>query len=435
MGAQISLGKGPAETLNLPGWRGCSNRQRIRIAVAAFWMQLALGAVYGWSVFLNPLIEQFGASKPAVNLTFTITLAVLGITAAFGGSLERRIGPRATATIAGILYGCGVILSGMASNLSSLYLLYGVLGGVGLGLGYIVPLAVLIKWFPDKRGFITGLAVTGFGLGALITSPIATELIQVHGLRTTLTALGAAYLVIIVVAAQFLRPAPVDYAPPGWTPVERQTLRSASELTLSEALRTPHWYLLWSMLALNVAAGAALISVAAPLAQELTGVGPALGAVAVCLISLFNGLGRLLWGAISDRLGRARTFMALFLLQTVAFAMLPAVDHFSVLMLPAAVIALCYGGGFGTMPAFATDVFGAKNTGMIYGAMLTAWSAGAIVGPLLIAAVPYRTALPVIAGMLAGAAALPLLFGALARRGDPSSGGTPLLRPTHLALH
>ena len=197
---------------------------RAGIAAAAFCMQLALGAVYGWSVFLNPLREQFGASRPEANLTFTITLAVLGITAGFGGGLQRRIGPRATATIAGVLYGCGVILSGFAPNLGTLYVSYGVLGGIGLGLGYIVPLAVLIEWFPDRRGFITGLAVTGFGLGALITSPLATELIKAHGVQSTLMMLGAAYLLIVVAAAQFLRPAPADYAPPGWTPVAQQAL-------------------------------------------------------------------------------------------------------------------------------------------------------------------------------------------------------------------
>jgi MFS transporter, OFA family, oxalate/formate antiporter len=376
-------------------------------------MQLALGAVYGWSVFLNPLREQFGASKTEANLTFTITLVVLGVTAGFGGSLQRRIGPRATATIAGVLYGCGVILSGFASSLGTLYVCYGVLGGVGLGLGYIVPLAVLIGWFPDKRGLITGLAVTGFGLGALITSPLATELIRVNGVQSTLVLLGAAYLVIVVAAAQFLRSAPADYAPPGWTPAASPKATSGAELTLRDALRTPHWYLLWSMLALNVTAGAALISVAAPMAQELTQVGPALGALVVCLISLFNGLGRLIWGAASDRIGRAPTFSALFLLQTVAFAVLPAVDHFSVLLFPAAVIALCYGGGFGTMPAFTTDIFGPKHAGTIYGAMLTAWSAGAVVGPLLIAAVPYRMGLLSIAGMLAAATVLPVLFNTL----------------------
>ena len=399
---------------------------RIGIATAAFCMQLALGAVYGWSVFLNPLREQFAASKPETNLTFTITLAVLGVTAGFGGSLLRRIGARATATIAGVLYGCGILFSGLATNLIALYLLYGVVGGIGLGLGYIVPLAVLIGWFPDKRGFITGLAVTGFGLGALVTSPIATELIKGYGVQSTLMLLGAAYLLTVVTAAQFLRSAPADYAPPGWSPAAQETSNSGSQFALSDALRTPHWYLLWLMLALNVTAGAALISVAAPLAQELTQVGPALGAIAVCLISLFNGLGRLIWGTLSDKIGRTRTFFALFLLQVVAFALLPTVDQFAVFLLPAAVIALCYGGGFGTMPAFVTDVFGAKNAGTIYGAMLTAWSAGAIAGPLLISALPYRTALPLIAGMLGVAAMLPLLFNALIHRGDFESARTPV---------
>jgi OFA family oxalate/formate antiporter-like MFS transporter len=409
-----------------------SKSERVRVATAGFCMQLALGAVYGWSIFLNPLREQFGASRPETNLTFTITLAVLGVTAGFGGGLLRRIGPQATATIAGVLYGGGVILSGFAPNLRTLYVFYGVLGGVGLGLGYIVPLAVLIDWFPDRRGFITGLAVTGFGLGALVTSPLATELIKAVGVQSTLTMLGIAYLLIVVAAAQFLRPAPAGFSPPGWASVAPQQAASRGQVTLSVALRTPQWYLLWLMLALNVTAGAALISVAAPLAQELTQVGPALGALAVCVISLFNGLGRLFWGALSDRLGRPHTFLALFLLQISAFAALPAVDHFGILLIPAAVIALCYGGGFGTMPAFTTDVFGAKNAGTIYGAMLTAWSAGAIAGPLFIASVPYRSALPLIAGLLCIAAMLAVIFPIVENRGGLASEG-PRIRSFVLA--
>jgi OFA family oxalate/formate antiporter-like MFS transporter len=350
-----------------------------------------------------------------VNLTFTITLAVLGLTAGFGGSLQGSIGPRATATLAGVLYGCGTVLSGLAPNLSALYLAHGVLGGMGLGFGYIVPLAVLIGWFPDRRGFITGLAVTGFGLGALITSPVATELIKAHGVQSTLMLLGTAYLAVVVSAAQFLRPAPHNYTPPGWTPTRQPAVSAGVALTLGQVLRTPHWHLLWWMLALNVTAGAALISVAAPLTQELTQVSPAQGALAVCLISLFNGLGRLLWGTLSDAIGRASTFLALFLIQAVAFTLMPAIDGFAMLLVPFAVVALCYGGGFGTMPAFASDVFGAPNAGTIYGAMLTAWSAGAIAGPMLIALVPYRTALTLIAVVLAVAAVLPLVFGALSR--------------------
>jgi OFA family oxalate/formate antiporter-like MFS transporter len=401
--------------------------QRVRIAAAAFCMQLALGAVYGWSVFLTPLREHFGAGKMEVTLTFTITLAVLGVTAGFGGSLQRRIGPRATATLAGVLYGSGVLLSGLAPGLIGLYLAHGVLGGIGLGLGYIVPLAVLIGWFPDRRGFMTGLAVTGFGLGALIMSPLATELIRTYGVQHTLLLLGAAYLVIVVAAAQVLRRAPDGYAPPGWTPPPQPLSAAGANPTLAQALRTPHWHLQWWMLALNVTAGAALISVAAPLVQELAQVGPALGAAAVCLISLANGAGRLVWGALSDPLGRCPTFLALFTLQALAFAAMPALHDFTWLLVPIMTVALCYGGGFGTMPAFVADVFGAKSAGTIYGAMLTAWSAGAIAGPLLIAALPYRTALLLIAGLLIVAMTLPLVFHALVRRGEPvAPSGSPV---------
>jgi OFA family oxalate/formate antiporter-like MFS transporter len=391
---------------------------RARIALAGFCMQLALGAIYGWSVFLIPLQDRFDAARSDVNLTFTITLAVLGITAGFGGRLQRQIGPRATATIAGLLYGSGVLLSGLAPNLTALYIAHGVLGGIGLGLGYIVPLAVLIGWFPDRRGFITGLAVSGFGLGAFITGPLATFLINSAGVQTALVMLGAAYLAIVVSAAQFLRSAPNSFLPPGWTPPAQQALPIGSNCNLEEALRTPHWYLLWSMLALNVTAGAALISVAAPLAQELTGVSAVLGALLVSVISLFNGVGRLFWGTLSDRFGRARTVLVIFFLQIPAFALMSEVHNFAVLLFPVAIVALCYGGGFGTMPAFTTDVFGPKHSGTIYGAMLTAWSAGAIVGPLVIAAVPYHTALPLIAGLLSIAAALAMLFPVVDRIGN-----------------
>jgi OFA family oxalate/formate antiporter-like MFS transporter len=396
-------------------WRGFRTSQRAGIAAAAFCMQLALGAVYGWSIFLSPLQREFGASTAAVNLTFTITLAVLGLTAGFGGGLQRRIGPRATATLAGVLYGLGIMLSGFAPNLPALYAAHGVLGGIGLGLGYIVPLAVLIGWFPDRRGFISGLAVAGFGLGALITSPLATELIKGYGVQNTLMLLGAAYFIVIVSAAQVLRSAPENYVPPGSTLPPQAAGRVSEAMTLAQALRTPHWHLLWWMLAINVSAGAALISVAAPLTQELAQVGPASGAVAVCVIALFNGIGRLLWGTLSDKIGRARTFLALFLIQGITFALMPAIDGFALLLVPLAIIALCYGGGFGTMPAFAGDVFGAQNAGTIYGAMLSAWSVGAVVGPMWIALVPYRMALPLIAIVLALAAALPLVFAATGR--------------------
>lgn len=394
------------------------------LAITAFLMQLALGSVYAWSVFLKPVGALYHVSRLQANLTFSIVLLALGVTAGFGGYLNNRFGPRIIATIGGILYGLGVILAAFAApNIFILYLTFGIIGGIGIGLGYIVALAMLIKWFPDRRGFITGLAVAGFGAGALITSPVAATLITSVGLGSTFLYLGIAYLVVIVIVAQFFRTAPEGYAPAGWTPsVRQQTDRATRDYTLPEALRLPRWYILWLILALNVTAGAALISVASPLAQRFTGVGAVTAALLVSVIGIFNGAGRLFWGWLSDGIGRPFTFLSLFIIQAIVFAILPSITVFALLLVPAAIIALCYGGGFGTMPAFAADFFGPKNAGTIYGSMLTAWSAGGIVGPILITSFgttsspDYATPLYIIAGLMLVSAALPLVARALARR-------------------
>jgi OFA family oxalate/formate antiporter-like MFS transporter len=301
-----------------------------------------------------------------------------------------------------------------------LYITYGVIGGIGLGLGYIVALAMLIKWFPDRRGFITGLAVAGFGGGAAIIGPIASNLLLPSlKLNSTFLVLGIVYFVVVIGAAQFFRRAPDGYAPVGWTPsVKQQAVSSVREYTLGESLSSPRWYVLWLILALNVTAGAALISVAAPLAHDFTGVALTTASALVVTISIFNGVGRLFWGWVSDFIGRPFTFLSLFVIQIVAFALTPLIGQgqFALLFIPASIIGLCYGGGFGTMPAFAADFFGPKNAGTIYGAMLTAWSAGAIVGPILIASVDFRTALYIIAVIMAVSTILPLVTRVLVRR-------------------
>ena len=404
------------------------------IAIAAFVVQLALGSVYAWSVFLKPVASLFygvGADKltkaqiAPTNLTFSITLVALGITAGFGGYFQSRLGPRTIATIGGTLYGLGIILAGVTASAHSLillYITYGIVGGIGIGLGYIVPLAMLIKWFPDRRGFITGLAVAGFGLGALATAQIAPPLLKTTslGVGQTFIYLGIGYLIIVVAAAQFFRKAPDGYAPAGWTAsVTQQAVRSTRDYTLAEAITNPRWYVLWLMLALNVTAGAALISVASPLAQKFTGVNEITAALIVSVISIFNGVGRLFWGWISDTIGRPFTFLALFIIQIIAFLALAQIGAgaFGLLLIPAAVIGLCYGGGFGTMPAFAADFFGPKNSGTIYGAMLTAWSAGGIVGPILIANfTDYHTPLYIIAVILLVSCAFPVLARIMVRR-------------------
>src|SRR5437763_8537705 len=262
------------------------------LAITAFLMQLALGSVYAWSVFLKPVGTVYHVSRLQANLTFSIVLLALGVTAGFGGYLNNRFGPRVIATVGGILYGLGILLAAFAApNIFILYLTFGIIGGIGLGLGYIVALAMLIKWFPDRRGFITGLAVAGFGGGAAITGPVAANfLLPAFGLNTTFIILGIAYLVIVVGAAQFFHKAPDGYAPPGWTPpVTEKNIQSARDYTLQEALSSPRWYVLWLILALNVTAGAALIAVASPLAVAFTAVTAGVAAALVTTPSIFNG--------------------------------------------------------------------------------------------------------------------------------------------------
>jgi len=395
------------------------------IAIAAFCMQLALGAVYAWSVFLTPVIKLYHVERAPANATFSIVLLALGIIAGFGGYLNNRFGPRAIATASGILYGLGVFLAGfVAPNLFLLYLTYGIIGGIGIGLGYIVALAMLIKWFPDRRGFITGLAVAGFGGGAAITGPVAANLLlPTFGLSSTFIILGICYLLIVVVAAQFYHRAPEGYAPAGWAPpVTERNVRSVRDYTLREALSSPRWYVLWLILALNVTAGAALISVAAPLAVNFTHVTLAVASALVITISIFNGAGRLFWGWLSDAIGRPYAFLSMFIIQIFAFALTPFIGSFALLFIPASLIGLCYGGGFGTMPAFAADFFGPKNAGTIYGVMLTAWSAGGIIGPILIASFgttarpDYVTPLYIIAVIMVVSCALPFVARILERR-------------------
>jgi OFA family oxalate/formate antiporter-like MFS transporter len=386
------------------------------IAAAGVLMQVALGAVYAWSVFRVPLTRQFGWSTEEVTLTFTISIFVLGIAAFFGGLWQNRVGPRIVALTGGILYGVGVFLASFSANgLWWLYLSYGLIGGIGLGLSYIIPVAVLVKWFPDRRGLITGIAVGGFGAGALITAPVATRLIQGVGVLSTFAYLGIAYLIVTVVAAFFMQNPPDGWRPQGWTPTASQTSqRAGSDYTLGEALRTWQWYALWLLLFLNTFAGISIISQEAPIFQELLKVSAITAASMVGIASIGNALGRVFWAWASDLLTRRTTFFVMFVLQVLLFWLLPGIATVTVMSMITFVVLMCYGGGFGTMPAFAADYFGSKNVGPIYGLMLTAWGVASAVGPLLIAYMrestgSYRGALHVIAGVMAVSALLPIL--------------------------
>jgi MFS transporter, OFA family, oxalate/formate antiporter len=392
------------------------SHNRWTIALAGVFMQVALGAVYAWSVFRVPLARQFGWSISEVTLTFTISIFVLGISAFFGGLWLNRQGPRVVALTGGVLYGLGVFLASFSAHkLWWLYLSYGLIGGVGLGLGYIVPVAVLVKWFPDRRGLITGIAVGGFGAGALITAPVATELIQSVGVLSTFAYLGTAYLVVTVVAALFMQNPPEGWRPEGWTPTQAEiSQRAGRDYTLVEALKTWQWYALWLLLFLNTFAGISIISQEAPIFEELVGVSAVVAASMVGVASIGNAVGRVFWAWVSDLITRRATLFVMFVLQVLLFWFLPNVTMISLMTIVTFIVLMCYGGGFGTMPAFAADYFGSKNVGPIYGLMLTAWGAASAVGPLLIAYMrqttgSYRGALHVIAGVMAVSAILPIL--------------------------
>jgi OFA family oxalate/formate antiporter-like MFS transporter len=385
------------------------------IAIAGVFLQIALGAVYAWSVFRVPLAKQFGWSISEVTLTFTISIFVLGFAAFFGGLWLNRKGPRVVALTGGALYGLGVFLASFSHDLWWLYLSYGVIGGIGLGLGYIVPVAVLVKWFPDRRGLITGIAVGGFGAGALITAPVATRLIQSVGVLSTFAYLGIAFLIVTVITGLFMQNPPDGWKPVGWTPTTNQTShRAGRDFTLSEALKTWQWYALWLLLFLNTCAGISIISQEAPLFQEETGVTAAIAASMVGLASIGNAVGRVFWAWVSDLITRSATFFVMFVAQILLFWFLPNIATAWFLTIVTFVVLMCYGGGFGTMPAFTADYFGPKNVGPIYGLMLTAWGFASVFGPLLIAhmretAGSYRGALHVIAGVMTISAVLPIL--------------------------
>src|SRR6201993_1891762 len=266
------------------------NSNRWGLAAAGFLMQMALGAVYAWSVFRAPLARQFHWSIEEVTLTFTISIFVLGAAAFFGGLWQTKVGPRVVALTGGFLYGLGVFLASFSANkLWWLYLSYGVIGGIGVGFSYIVPVAVLVKWFPDRRGLITGIAVGGFGAGALVTAPVATRLIQSVGVLQTFAYLGIAYLVITMATGYFMQNPPDGWKPAGGVPSTTQTKqRAALDYTLSGALRTWQWWALWALLFLNTSAGISIISQESPMFQEIGNASVIVAAEMVGIASIGN---------------------------------------------------------------------------------------------------------------------------------------------------
>ena len=398
------------------------------IAGAAVLMQICLGAVYGWSVFVKPLVSGQHWTLTQVSLNFTIALAFLGVGTVIGGLWMDRVGPRMVATVAGVLYGLGYIVASFGVNnhsLGTLYLGYGVLSGVGMGMGYICPVATIAKWFPDLRGLMTGVAVAGYGAGALIMSPIAAKLIVSKGIPYTFLWMGIIYGIFVILTAQPYSNPPEGWRPTGWRPTSAVSKAATTEtFTVAEAMRTWQFWLLFAMLFLNTSAGIMIISQASPMAQQIVGLTAVSAAGIVGIISIFNAAGRVFWAWMSDLIGRGPVYFLLFAIQAVLFFALPHLTTKALFGTAVAIVGLCYGGGFGTMPSFTADFFGAKYMGGIYGWILLAWGAAAIPSPIMIAHIrqstgQYREAIYIIAAVMICSLGLPILARKRPRRAGP----------------
>jgi len=395
--------------------------KRWMIAAAGIVIMTVLGTVYAWSVFVKPVIAATGWEKGAVATTFMIIIGMIGLSAAFGGILVDKKGPKFVCTLGVVLYGIGVLLGGLALNSGNiwfLYLGYGVIGGVGNGLAYVVPIATLIRWFPDHRGLITGMSVMGFGLGAFFIGKIVPGLIVNVGVVNAFFILGVIYLVANVLAAMVLRNPPAGWLPDGFTP-SAKTVSAADSFSWEEAKKTRQWYMIWGMLFLNVSAGMGLLSKLSPMAQEVISAAkgitdPAelavLGGGVLATASIFNGLGRLFWAAVSDKIGRKNVFLTMFATQAALYFYLPQVNSVLVFTVIACYLLACLGGGFAVMPAFAADSFGPTYIGKVYGFVLTAWGAAGVAGGLAFAKFDKQQSLYIAAGLLIAGFVVTLMF-------------------------
>jgi len=374
---------------------------------AALCVHLCIGQVYAFSVFNLPMTKLIGITSSApddwklteLGWIFSIAIVFLGLAAAFTGTWLDRVGPRKAMFTAALCFGGGFLISALGVHLHQLwiiYLGYGVLGGCGLGLGYISPVKTLITWFPDRPGMATGLAIMGFGGGAMIASPLSVWLMQqfatpTHvGVMETFVVLGLVYLFFMMMGAVIVRVPPKGWAPEGYVaPAQPKKLVTTEHVHVDQALKTPQFYLLWGVLCLNVTAGIGVLGQASAMSQEMfPGHISALAAAGfVGLLSLFNMVGRFFWASTSDFIGRRNTYMIFFALGMVLYAIVPWTGNIgSVALFVAcyAVIISMYGGGFATIPAYLKDIFGTRYVGAIHGRLLTAWSAAGVFGPVLV---------------------------------------------------
>ena len=371
-------------------------KNRWLIALSAIAIHLSIGGAYAYSVYKNPITTQLGWQESQVTIAFTIMMGLAGFSAAMFGSFVEKQGPRRSAMLAAVLFGLGQAGAGVAIAIDSVvlyWLTYGLLSGLGMGIGYIAPVSTLVKWFPDRRGLATGMAVLGFGSGALLTAPIAARLMEAIGIASTYYTLGVSYFILMIAGALYIA-APKKGEVEGSETISKygsSKVRELAQMTAREAVKTKQFWMLWAMHLINVSAGLMMISVASPMSQEIVGLSVAGAATMVGLMGLFNGGGRLIWAAASDYIGRSNVFVIFFIIQLIAFITLPFTTNVILFQVFIFLVVSCYGGGFSNLPAFASDLFGTKQLGVIRGYLLTTWSLGGIFGPMIVTAIREAT--------------------------------------------
>ena len=379
---------------------------RWRVPPAALAIHLCIGQVYAFSVFNLPLSTLHGGATAApddwklttIGWIFSVAIVFLGLSAfAFGRWLEDA-GPRKAMLASAACFGGGFVVAALGVAVHSIaivYLGYGVIGGIGLGLGYIAPVSTLIKWFPDRPGMATGLAIMGFGGGAMIGSPLAVALMGFFrtpsspGIASTFAAMGAIYFVFMLFGVVTVRLPPPGWTPAGWQPATSRATPAGPDVHVDRAIRTRQFWLLWAVLCLNVTAGIGVLGQASPMIQETFGgrIGASAAAGFVGLLSLANMAGRFLWSSLSDAIGRQRTYMVYFALGAALYALVPMtgrIGSVALFVVFYCVIISMYGGGFATIPAYLRDLFGVMHVGAIHGRLLTAWSFAGVAGPVLV---------------------------------------------------
>ena len=381
-------------------------RNRWFIALAAIGLHISIGSVYAWSVLTRPIMADMGFTLSQTTWTFSLAILMLGLSAGFLGSFAEKIGPKKSGLLAMLFWVTGLLGTAYAlsiHNLTLLYLFYGIIGGIGLGIGYITPVSTLVKYFPNRPGFATGLAIMGFGFASLIAGPLMQFLVAQFGLVNNFIILGVIYLVIMGASSLYLK-APQQKHSTRTTKDKSTMYVHTHGMLANDAMKTWQFGALWWVFYINITCDIGLLSLASPMAQEAIGMTPTAAASLVGIIGIFNGGGRIAWSTISDYLGRAKTYILFFIIEIVAFYLLAQTNSALTFQILILLIITCYGGGFSCMPAYLADLYGIRQLSTIHGRILTAWGLAGITGPMLVsyfheAGYGYTTALACFAAL------------------------------------